>query len=79
MDDSSWDKADWKARAETLATLLDSFREDARRYRHLMSLAQPEADGWHIHVPGDLEMPFAQAIDTHASATQAISALNRRR
>nr|WP_315595513.1 hypothetical protein [uncultured Cupriavidus sp.] len=76
MADRSGDKTDWKARAEQLAMLLDSFREDARRYRHLMALARPETDGWHIHVPGDLEMPFAKAIDTHALVKQAITNAN---
>ncbi|MCY0853086.1 hypothetical protein [Cupriavidus sp. D39] len=74
--DRSWDKTDWKARAEQLAELLESFREDARRYRHLMSLAQPQDDGWRIDLPGD--MPFDKAIDTDMQ-TRAVIAEARRK
>ena len=74
-EDRRWDKTDWKARAERLATLLDGFREDARRFRHLMSLAEPHADGWRIELPGD--MPFEQAIDTDMQTRAVITGLQR--
>ena len=74
-EDRRWDKTDWKARAETLATLLDGFREDARRFQHLMSLAEPHADGWRIELPGD--MPFERAIDTDMQSRAVITGLQR--
>jgi hypothetical protein len=54
---------------------LDGFREDARRFRHLMLLAEPHADGWRIELPGD--MPFERAIDTDMQTRAVIAGLQR--
>lgn len=70
-----WDKTDWKARADLLAGLRDGIREDARRYRHLMWLAEPHADGWRIELPGD--MPLDQAIDTDMQTRAVLRSVQR--